>query len=218
MPQICNGYLVYLYLKVFIKTWFSLCLSNVHIHKVPILLFEISPGKKLAYCIMMIFMLFQCLQNDVTPVKYYSSLNKKQQLVICLYIVLVYENSGVVCVINERKSPVKWRKFLAELGFKMNMTSWPTLSLDFQTFLALVDIGRVFVPVRWHWRGKLDNTGGKWNTSCFNIKECHLAVDMQLVMLTKAQLWYFYWLCDGVKQFRGEMLTFRICFNDQYNQ
>lgn len=64
MPQICNGYVVYLYLdKVFIKTWFSLCVSNVHIHKVPILLF----GKKLAYCIMMIFMLFQCLQNYVIP-------------------------------------------------------------------------------------------------------------------------------------------------------
>lgn len=33
MPQICNGYLVYLYLKVFIKTWSSLyvCLMYIYI-------------------------------------------------------------------------------------------------------------------------------------------------------------------------------------------
>lgn len=162
MLQICNGYLVYVYLKVFRRPDpASVCLMYIYIIYIYCCLRSPSAGILNNDD----FMLFQHLQND-TWIQNTSSLSAWYSFRL--------RNSAIVCVINERKSLVKWRKFLVELGLKLNMTSWPSLSLYFQAFLALVDAGSVFVPVSWHWHGNVTWLEGNetWQTLTWKNTTC----------------------------------------------
>lgn len=158
---------VYPYLKGLIKSWSRLCVYLMNIHIWPIIhayYFLRSPQKDLVY---------KTLHNNDSSVvsmftKWHhtcksSQFTQYETLALHLpHTTLVFGKCWCFLVqLTEENLLLRFLKFLVKLGLRMNVTSWPSLSLDFHPSWHLLTSEVSSIPVSWHWQEIFDCTGGK---------------------------------------------------------